>query len=514
MKIMIVEDEVSIREGLAQMIDWGEERFEQPILFEGAIEALQYLEKETVDIIITDLYMPILNGIEFIQMLRESNQMCDIIILSGHERFDLAQEAMRLGVKRYLLKPVSAEKLRQILQEVRHDIEERMKLKDWVRIAEKKLDQYIPVMKNQFWNDLLTNRNDRLENVAASMKELEITTVEDKFCCIALWKKEEMQQNKLTEELALQQLAAEIIPDRYLYGLPYENMEIFIINGDVRRDKIEILKESIRQNLNIEVYFGIGTTVEDITEVRKSAAQAAEAVRFICNGSTMFYMYYKDIRRIENTNKKYPYDMEHKITKMLRFHDTLDESMTKNFLREIMSPKVSIEESRKELLQFLGVLGRLADEFGVEILKEFEDTEQAITNYDRVEEKFLTIMDIFARAQSNASKRYIEIMVEEAKQKIEKEYSDPGLTVASLAGHIGVTPNYLSRIFGSITGRTCMEYITNTRMRAAQEMLKYTGKRSYMIAEEAGYRNPNYFSVLFKKYTGLSPKEYRERNAS
>ena len=130
MKIMIVEDEVSIREGLAQMIDWGEERFEQPILFEGAIEALQYLEKETVDIIITDLYMPILNGIEFIQMLRESNQMCDIIILSGHERFDLAQEAMRLGVKRYLLKPVSAEKLRQILQEVRHDIEERMKLKE------------------------------------------------------------------------------------------------------------------------------------------------------------------------------------------------------------------------------------------------------------------------------------------------------------------------------------------------------------------------------------------------
>ena len=82
MKIMIVEDEKNIREGLADMIGWKEEGFEQPILFSSAVDALQYLETETVDVVITDLYMPVLNGIEFIRMLREQSQSCEVIILT------------------------------------------------------------------------------------------------------------------------------------------------------------------------------------------------------------------------------------------------------------------------------------------------------------------------------------------------------------------------------------------------------------------------------------------------
>ena len=85
MKIMIVEDEDNIREGLVSLLDWKKAGFDPPVLFGGAIEALEYLETEKVDVVLTDIYMPVLSGLEFIKMIRKENLTCDIIILTGHD---------------------------------------------------------------------------------------------------------------------------------------------------------------------------------------------------------------------------------------------------------------------------------------------------------------------------------------------------------------------------------------------------------------------------------------------
>ncbi len=103
------------------------------------------------------------------------------------------------------------------------------------------------------------------------------------------------------------------------------------------------------------------------------------------------------------------------------------------------------------------------------------------------------------------------MIAEQVKEIVDREYSNPDLSVNSLADRLALTSNYLSRIFRSTTGETCIEYITKVRMNAAKEMLEHTDKKSYVIAGETGYKNANYFSAMFKKYTGLSPKEYRER---
>lgn len=158
MKIMIVEDEDNIREGLVSLLDWKKAGFDPPVLFGGAIEALEYLETEKVDVVLTDIYMAGLKRPGVYQDDTEGDLTCDIIILTGHDRFEFAQEAVELGVKRYLLKPVSPEKLKQVLADIRKDIAERMKLMDWIAIAEKQLEEYLPVLRNQFWNDLLGER--------------------------------------------------------------------------------------------------------------------------------------------------------------------------------------------------------------------------------------------------------------------------------------------------------------------------------------------------------------------
>ena len=186
MKIMIVEDERSIREGLKSMAEWEQEGFEPPILCPGAVEALEVLERESVDVVITDLYMPVMNGLELIRLVREQNRMCEIIILTGHERFDLAQEAIALGVKRYLLKPLAKEQLLEALRDVRNELQEKMKLKDWAAIARKRIQEYLPVIRNQFWNDLLTGALTDLEEIRSRAGYAEIQMPEMELSCLAV----------------------------------------------------------------------------------------------------------------------------------------------------------------------------------------------------------------------------------------------------------------------------------------------------------------------------------------
>ena len=215
MKIMIVEDEENIRDGIRNLVDWNQEGFEEPLLFSSAVEALVFLETETVDVVLTDLYMPVLNGIEFIRMLREQNQVCEVIILTGHERFELAREAIALGVKQYLLKPVTGQTLLTELHKVSREIQERMRLKDWVDIAKKKLHDYLPVIQNQFWNDLLLGNLIELKKIKERAEEAEISIPESEMTCLAVQRKgEQLERDRITREMALRELTEEILGEK------------------------------------------------------------------------------------------------------------------------------------------------------------------------------------------------------------------------------------------------------------------------------------------------------------
>ena len=211
MKIMIVEDEENIRDGIRNLVDWNQEGFEEPLLFSSAVEALVFLETETVDVVLTDLYMPVLNGIEFIRILREQNQVCEVIILT---------EAIALGVKQYLLKPVTGQTLLTELHKVSREIQERMRLKDWVDIAKKKLHDYLPVIQNQFWNDLLLGNLIELKKIKERAEEAEISIPESEMTCLAVQRKgEQLERDRITREMALRELTEEILGEKYLGAL-------------------------------------------------------------------------------------------------------------------------------------------------------------------------------------------------------------------------------------------------------------------------------------------------------
>lgn len=511
MKIMIVEDEKSIREGLADMIAWEDEGFLCPVLFSSAVDALQYLETENIDIVITDLYMPVLNGIEFIRMLREQNQNCEVIILTGHERFELAQEAISLGVRGYLLKPVKEEELLSVLREVKAVLKEKIKLRDWMAIARQKLSEYLPIIQNQFWNDLLSGNISDLGEAQIRAEDAKIQMPDKEISCLAIRRRREETNYSQVEELALRQLIQEILKEKYLYALKRGGVELVICKGRIFRADIEILEESIRQNLGMSAGIGISSSRIGMLSCQELSAEALDAVYSIREEQAISYIYYKDIAGKRQSRIEYPYAEERKILNLIRLRKNPGKEMLREFLKKIFPPVYSAEESRMLQLQFLTALARIANETGIDIVEEFKDAETAVYKLRRVEENLLGIIDRLVSEREQISQKYTEIIVRTAKSHMEEAYSDMELSIGKMAEEIGVTPNYLSRIFKDVTGESCIEFLTRLRLEEAKRFLAQTSMKSYEIAERTGYHNPNYFSALFKKYAGCSPKEYRER---
>lgn len=512
MKIMIVEDEKNIREGLADMIGWEREGFEQPVLFSGAVDALQYLETETVDIVITDLYMPVLNGIEFIRMLREQNQNCEVIILTGHERFDLAQEAISLGVRGYVLKPVKADELTLVIREIRTELQEKMKLRDWMAIARQKISEYLPIIQNQFWNDLISGNINDFEEAKTRAEYAEIQMPDMEISCLAiLRRREETAGSDRVEELALRQLLQEILKEKYLYSLQNRDAEIIICKERIFRADIEILEESVRQNLGMSVGVGVSSTRRGILSLRELVAEAVDAVQSIHEEHAISYIYYKDIENKKQSRVEYPYVEERRMLNAVRLRKNPGREALREFLKKILPPVYSAEESRILQFQFLTTLARTANEMGIDIVEEFKSAETAIYKHRKVEENLFQLMEKLVSEREQLSRKYTEIIVQTAKEHIEESFSDSELSVGKLAEEIGVTPNYLSRIFKDVTGVSCIDFLTRLRLEEAKRFLAESSMKSYEIAERTGYHNPNYFSALFKKYSGYTPKEFRER---
>ena len=510
MKIMIVEDEKNIREGLAEMIDWEKEGFEKPVLFPGAVEALEYLESRSVDIVITDLYMPLMSGIEFIRMARERNYRCEVIILTGHERFDLAQQAIELGVKRYLLKPVERERLLSVLCSVSREITERMKLRDWASISRTKIQEYLPVIQNQFWNDIISGRLGEVEAVKKRARDAEISLPDAEMACIAMRRRDQAGFDTVIDEVALKQLTQEILGEKYVYAFPLDGVQLVICKGRIARADIEILEESVRQNFGFHTIYGISHFKTGISHVRTLAGQAVDAVYSVNAKEKIFYLFYRDIEKKRRMDIEYPYHEERELMYKIRLQKRPGQQEIDHFMSKIMPPNYSPEQSKMLLLQFLCELARLANEIGVDILHEFKEAESAIYKYENVRKHFTDMIAKLIAEKNKMSVGYTEVIVQTAIRYMEENFREPELSVSRIAEAVGITSNYLSRIFREATGQTCISYLTTLRMEEAKKLLTRSQEKTYLIAERTGYQNPNYFSAIFKKYTGYTPKEFRE----
>lgn len=536
MKVFLVEDEYIVREGIKNNIDWEKNGYDFCGEASDGELAFPMISEKRPDIVITDIRMPFMDGIELSRMIKEEYPEIKIIILSGHEEFEYAKAAIQIGVEEYLLKPINGDELLQVVNRVAQKIKEENESRETLQEGEG--DENFEYAKRQLLSSLIDD-NASLSDAMEQGKKIHLNLMAQCYNIMMLklqrknkeqgFSQRILELYKTMEDTLKEQDGQSIMFDR----APEGKVILFMGSGEeeIRRN-MDVFAGQFREILpeyEDVTYFGsVGVPVMRLRELGESyeAASHGFSYRFltepnqIVDNHTVFDQTRNEKKfscsigsvDIQNLDKQ-------KIESFLKGGE-MDEIHF--FVEEYMKNTGDAGKNSMIFRQYIVMdmffaashfLTQITD--GREQLGEpFESPEQMQKIVSDLEATVVYIKELFTKVMQVRDAQTTEHnsdVVENAKKYISENYHDEELTLNTVAHEVNVSPNHLSAMFSQKTGQTFVKYLTDVRMHRAKELLKCTSKRSNEICEEVGYRDSHYFSHLFKKNVGCSPIQYRER---
>ena len=535
LKVFLAEDEFIIREGIKNNIDWQAHGYEFCGEASDGELAFPLIQKTRPDILITDIKMPFVDGLALSRLVKKELPETEIIILSGYEEFDYAKEAIQIGVARYLLKPVNGETLLQEIDSVAEIILGKQKEKEIREKYQKEMEENSLRDQMDLFQHLVTG-DCSMEELLSVADKLDLKIMAPWYS-IVLLKIQSMKHDYeeysgsivVVDERIVKLAEPEhvLIFDRALEG------RAFLFKADsedellaYQKEYLGDVKEVLSSYVNLRYFGGIGTPVNRLREIPASFEDASHAFahRYLvaesCILDSSLLMQEgaaeQEDFRISAVN---PEQIDR--TKMQEFLRTGDLDEVVYFVDEFfgkldggaMKSRIFRQyitmDAYFSIVDFLKGLGLQKDEIEApdQDSSILQDEKSAMDYIVRIMEKALVLRE------KKASSRY-EDVVSEVIHYIEDNYAQEELSLNLLASHVNFSPNHLSMIFSQQTGQTLIRYLTDYRMNRAKELLRCSSKKSSVISMEVGYKDPHYFSYLFKKTQGMTPTQYRGGRAA
>ena len=561
-KVFLVEDEYAIREGIKRSIHWERDGFELVGEAGDGEVALPKIIKTKPDILITDIRMPFMDGLELSRLVKNEMPDIKIVVLSGYDDFNYAKQAISIGVEEYILKPVSEENLMVELKKIAEIIDREQKEKEAKIKYVHDMEEIRLLEQQKFLHDTIDGRLSIQESVARG-KKLGIDIAAEFYSIVLI---QVFSKNAGENEIDVYSGIKEEI-----YSLIKENCNsvenIFLYDqvGDVlclliKADSNEQLKnltdkgisgmkEVIGRYQDVLYFMSIGKPVDRIRDVNVSYADASRkfAERYMLEESRVFDIDDSGSARaqgIQNeaaSNASEAADMADNIAAAT--DDKID-------LNSIDAGKIS----QKTILHFLknGTLGEVEDftdeyfssigfdvmgsmmlrqyvlieallsasafmkSVGVdgknqgELLGELSDPAGFADSVENARNYISRLLKIILEYRNKLSdQKYVEI-IDKARDFIQNNYQNEEMSLQTVASEVNVSSNHFSAIFRKETGETFIDFLTAVRMEKARTLLVCSAMKTSEIGFQVGYRDPHYFSYIFKKTQGMSPKEYRK----
>lgn len=536
-KVFLVEDEMVIRRGIKNSIDWEKEGY----IFCGEASdgelAYPMIIKEKPDILITDIRMPFMDGLELCKLVKKELPNIKIRILSGYDEFDYAKEAIRLGVTEYLLKPISSGKLLEALNGVSESIRREKEDKDLVRKYMEEMRENTEHEKQKFFEQMIAG-NLSMADALETGKKYEMNLSAGMYNLLLFRFTLGEENRKSGELLGEAEYAIEKLTERLEYVFEFQRgVEgwAFLLMADNEEQMSERVKElskdleEIMKNYSTIAYFGgIGQPVARLRELEESfrEAERALAARFTMELNRIISV--EDIRMAQNVDTLDDIEItsfgeiEKTRTMLEKFlnngaEDEIDEfvdvyinELPEENLKSVLMRQYIIMDAYIVMMSFCEKIEGIEGEMQAqsEELKNSMKTSQTleeIKNYIR-----MLLKKIIGVRDTISGRRYSDI-IEIAKDQIRKTYMSDEISLNTIAAEVGMSPSYFSSIFSKEMGKTFVEYLTEIRMDRAKELLMCSSMKTSEIGYEVGYKDPHYFSYIFKKTQNCTPKEFRAR---
>lgn len=533
-KVLIIDDESIIRKGIKNIINWKQLDCEVCADASDGIEGIELIRKYLPEIIITDIRMPGLDGLSMIKQVKSIVPNTKIIILTGYRDFDYVQEAIKCGAFDFLLKPSKIEELTAVLTRAVNEINDQ-------KIRHMEIDQFkvlfeqsIPILREKLLYDVIYGLNTNENEITEKMKLFNISI--RNFVLVVMEndydeKSNSSQYDKHLYQFGIVSSFEEIFAEKYeVLSIMLNSSRVgFIIQKQDRvpldieevSEKCSYLQEVINNGFGFTVTIAVssnGVTAIELPEKLKECLGSLEYKSYMGNNSIIQYSDLNSFFRYEDysTLDKYQKQL---LESIKSGNEDLVRVSTQNIARYVTTNKININYMKNFYYTTLSSINNIRISVSAaELDKKHEEGKdiasllKLIEKSESAEELNSLLEDVAIRIAAKVNSfnnRSIKLILRKAIDYIQEHYSEP-VTLNEVAENIYVSTFYISRMFKKELGKSFVDYLNDVRIEKAKELLKDIKYKTYEVAEIVGISDPHYFSKLFKKYSGMTPSEYRE----
>ncbi len=520
-KLVIVDDEKAIRKGIRDYIDWKSMGFEVVESFEDGRETIHYIEHNSIDVILTDIEMAEVSGIDLAKYIYENKGEIKVVIISGYKEFEYARKAVEYGVEHYLLKPIRMDEVTEVFLKIKKMLDKEHS------VITKNMEKYnnfvelLPELREQFWISLIVGGLCDEEKIRKRMKMLKI----------------DLDENHPFAIVDMRLKIDNTNGSEYYTGENYRNLVHNICNIDdedivsipiILNDNVIRVIETTRREEDIDTFKDKLTVLlheqcrgaESLLKIKVSTKieKVMQNLMDIRDYSCMISV--SDEEQAGNKGDLLPEDQERLLQKYKLLLETINDgdldgldSLVDNIFFEFRN--LPMKQVQHLCVDMFAMLSAKFIHMGVDVWKNMNE----MMNYEKlllVEKRSLLksecknllcdVVKILQSKQNVTSKK----VVEESIKYMKKHYADE-ISLDSVACRFFLNQAYFSRLFKQYTGSTFTDYLIELRMENAKEILEQGKYKVYEVSQMVGYHSEKYFFRIFKQYTGCSPTEYSRR---
>ena len=518
-RVLLVDDEEDIREGISRKMDWLGLGFSLVGEAANGQDALELAESLRPDVILTDIKMPFMDGLELCRILTDRLPAARFVVFSGFDAFEYAKQAIQMNVVEYILKPINADELSAVLRRLKDQLDQERAERRNVELLRSRYTENLPVLRELFYANLLDGHIEPgTERERAARLDIDLQGEEwavglayigsDRRDALSTLSVQKLLEESLTADRCRLTLYNDWV------AVIVSLTESFTIYDLIRvLDRVCTLAASY---LGLTLTVGVGAPCKELSGMARSAAEARTALEYRSMVGRGQVIYIGDLEPDGGQVLTFEEADERTLTAAVRLGSEQEvRDAAAALAGKIREANPSAGQYNLFLMELVTHLMKMTRRSGVGVEEVFGTgfslpiQDSALPSLEELEdwcaERYLRLRTLIRRRQTDSAGQTVETV----KEYIRQHYAESDLSVEKLCAYLHLSSTYFSTLFKRETGTSFTAYVTTVRMEAAAEAIRGTEEKTYLIAQRCGYEDPNYFSYVFKRHFGVTPTKYR-----
>lgn len=524
-KVILVDDEAEVIDMIEKKIHWNDLGFEVAGSATNGVKALELVEKLQPDVVLTDIKMPYMDGLELSRRLNREYPNIYIMLCTGFDEFEYAKEAVHLEIKEYMLKPVNATELSESLTNLKHTLDREREEKLNVKKLNDYFQEVLPKLQSNFFISLIEGRVEK-QDYERFLQAYQVDMKGPLFGCVIFHTSENHVpegMNPLLLSMSVEREIKQRLMDQWnCLEFIYMGNTLLILELDAEDQITQITDACDRfcrwayRIMGAVVTAGIGTVCDSLYEISLSYERAREAVSYRVLYGTKRAI---NIGEIVPKEQIKPVQSEESrmqtLFRAIRIGDSTEiERAAHGEMEKLHKNTETMSQYNLATMEIVSGFFKFCTDNSLDFNKISGNMQNIYEKVSQMDESSLTawivqmsetISEKLKCARNSSARR----LIVEAQNIVKERYMEADISLDEICTVLGVSNSYFSSLFKKEAGKSFISYLTDYRMDIAAEMILNTDEKSYTIAEKVGYLDANYFSYVFKKKFGVSPSKYR-----